>query len=463
VRRVIVVEDDPRARASLAAELRDHGVEVAVFASVDEAAGDLRPGARVDLLLVDVRLPGTSGVELVRILAGEGRLPPTIVISGEATISETVEALRLGVFDFIEKPFSLERLRTSIRNAFSRAALEGEVDGLRSALGEGELVGQSPAMVALRDRIAAAARTDATVLVRGESGTGKELVAAALHRLSRRASGPFVKVNCAAISPSLVEDELFGHVRGAFTDARASKPGLFEEAHGGTLLLDEIGDMDAGLQSRLLRVLEDGKVRRLGDTRDVAVDVRVIAATHRDLDVAARENVFRQDLYFRLAHLQLDVPPLRERPGDVALLAVRFVQAACRQHRLRVKSLDPDALARLERHPWPGNVRELKHVCERGVVFGGDPITPADLGLRADGNPVPTGGPILRLEAVPPLGLKELRTACEREYVLHVLEREGWNLAAAARALGLQRTYLHAKLAALGITRPRQSSDSSKG
>jgi DNA-binding NtrC family response regulator len=463
VRRVIVVEDDPRARASLAAELRDDGVEVAAFASVDEAAGDLRPGARVDLLLVDVRLPGTSGVELVRSLAGEGRLPPTVVISGEATISETVEALRLGVFDFIEKPFSRERLRTSIRNAFSRAALEGEVDSLRSALGEGELVGQSSAMLALRERIAAAARTDATVLVRGESGTGKELVAAALHRLSRRGSGPFVKVNCAAISPSLVEDELFGHVRGAFTDARASKPGLFEEAHGGTLLLDEIGDMDLGLQSRLLRVLEDGRVRRLGETRDVTVDVRVIAATHRDLDGAARDDVFRQDLYFRLARLQLDVPPLRERPGDIALLAVRFVQAACRQHRLRAKSLEPEALARLERQPWPGNVRELKHVCERGVVFGGDPITAADLGLSADGIPGSTEGPILRLDAMPSLGLKEFRALCEREYVLHVLEREGWNLAAAARALGLQRTYLHAKLAALGIARPRPPSDSPKG
>jgi DNA-binding NtrC family response regulator len=198
------------------------------------------------------------------------------VISGAATISETVEALRLGVFDFIEKPFSRERLRTAVRNALSRASLEGEVDALRAALGEGELVGRSSAMVALRDRIAAVAPTDATVLVRGESGTGKELVAAALHRLSRRSKGPFVKVNCAAMSPSLVEDELFGHVRGAFTDARAAKAGLFEEAHGGTLLLDEVGDMEPGLQSRLLRVLEDGKVRRSA-TPGGRVDVRVIA------------------------------------------------------------------------------------------------------------------------------------------------------------------------------------------
>ena len=466
MRRVILLEDDPRTRASLAAELRDDGLEVAAFASTEEAASELQPGRRIDLLLADVRLPGASGIELVRSLAGEGRLPPTIVISGEATISETVEALRLGVFDFIEKPFSRERLRTSVRNAFSRAALEGEVSSLRSALGEGELIGQSHSMQALRERIASAAATEATVLVRGESGTGKELVASALHRMSRRSSGPLVKVNCGALSPSLVEDELFGHVRGAFTDACASKPGLFEAASGGTLLLDEIGDMEPGLQSRLLRVLEDGKVRRLGDTREVAVDVRVIAATHRDLEAATRADLFRQDLYFRLARLQLDVPLLRDRPGDVTLLAVRFVETACRQHRLRAKSLEPEALARLERHSWPGNVRELKHVCERAVVFGGDPISAADLGFPtagAEGTAAATAaGQVLRLDAVRSIGLKELRARCEREYILHVLEGEGWNLAAAARALGLQRTYLHAKLAALGIVRPRPSSDSSQ-
>jgi two-component system nitrogen regulation response regulator NtrX len=459
VPRVILVEDDPRARAGLAAELRDLGLEVLPFASAEDAVHELGPGRPVDLLLVDVRLPGESGVDLARRLAAEGRLPPTVVISGAATISETVEALRLGVFDFIEKPFSRERLRTAVHNALSRASLEGELGVLRAALGEGELVGRSSAMVSLRDRIAAVAPTEAAVLVRGESGTGKELVAAAIHRLSRRSKGPFVKVNCAAISPSLVEDELFGHVRGAFTDARAAKAGLFEEANGGTLLLDEIGDMEPGLQSRLLRVLEDGKVRRLGDTREVAVDVRVIASTHRDLERASREGTFRSDLYFRLARLLLDLPPLRERPGDIALLAGQFVRTACRQHRLRARTLDPQAVARLERHSWPGNVRELKHVCERAVILGGDPVTAADLALPSDGAPSRTAGPVLRLDAVSGLGLRELRAQCEREYVLHVLEREGWNLAAAARALGLQRTYLHAKLASLGIARPRPSSE----
>ncbi len=452
--RVIVVEDDARTRASLVAELQDEGLEVLAFGDVAAAMAELAGSRPVDLLLVDVRLPGRSGVDLVRQLAGKGSLPPTIVTSGEATISETVEALRLGVYDFIEKPFSRERLRTSIRNALGRAALEGEVASLRSALGEGELLGRSPAMQRLREAIAAAAPTEATVLIRGESGTGKELVAASIHRASRRPQGPFIKVNCAAITASLVEDELFGHVRGAFTDARTARPGLFEAANGGTLLLDEIGDMEPSLQGRLLRVLEDGKVRRLGDTREIVVDVRILAATHQDLALAVRERRFREDLYFRMAHLVIDVPPLRERAGDPALLATHFIEAACRQHRTRPKSLEPEALACLGARAWPGNVRELKHACERAVVFGGDPITLQDLGLQDRSQASPLATNVLRLDALDMPTLKDLRTLCEREYILHALAQEGWNLAAAARRLGLQRTYLHAKLAALGITRP---------
>jgi two-component system nitrogen regulation response regulator NtrX len=454
VPRVIVVEDDARTRASLVAELRDEGLEVVACADVAEASSTLENGRHTDLLLLDVRLPGRSGVELVRELAARGALPPTIVTSGEATISETVEALRLGVYDFIEKPFGRERLRTSIRNALARSALEGEITSLRSAAGEGELVGRSPALQKLRATIASAAKSDATVLVRGESGTGKELVAEAIHRAGPRPRGPFIKVNCAAIAPSLVEDELFGHVRGAFTDARATRPGLFEAAHGGTLLLDEIGDMDPGLQARLLRVLEDGKVRRVGDTREIAVDVRVVAATHQDLEAAVRERRFREDLYFRLARLVIDVPPLRERTGDLTLLAAHFVAIACRRQRTRAKDLEPEALARLEAHDWPGNVRELKNACERAVVFGGDPITADDLALDDRPESRPSAPSALRREAVEGLTLREMRVRCEREHILHALEQDGWNLAAAARRLGLQRTYLHAKLAALGIVRP---------
>jgi DNA-binding NtrC family response regulator len=305
----------------------------------------------------------------------------------------------------------------------------------------------------LRERIASAARSQSTVLVRGESGSGKELVAAALHRLSPRHKGPFIKVNCAAIAASLVEDELFGHERGAFTDAREAKSGLFEAANGGTLLLDEIGDMEPALQARLLRVLEDGRVRRLGGTREIAVDVRVVASTHRDLQAAVRDGRFRGDLFYRLACLEIEVPPLRERPADVPLLAVHFVALVCRQNRMRPKGIEAEALRGLERHAWPGNVRELRHACERAVIFGGDPVRLVDFSVSGD-QPEVEASRMLSLDGAPALTLREFRSRCEREYILHVMKQEAWALASAAQRLGLKRTYLYAKLSALGILRP---------
>ena len=292
---ILVVEDDPKIRANLLFQLREKGYEPRAVEDAESALEILQEGSLApDLLLSDVRLPGLSGVDLVRRLAGNDILPPTIIVSGEASISETVEAVKLGVHDFIEKPFSKERLFQSIRNTLENAALRREVADLRSELdGEQAILGESPGMVKLRELIARAAPTDARVLIRGESGTGKELVASALHRQSSRARGPFIKINCAAIPSHLIEDELFGHARGAFTDARNAKAGLFEEAHGGTLFLDEIGDMEYSLQSRLLRVLEDGRVRRIGETKDREVDVRVLAATHCDLEKAVQESEFR--------------------------------------------------------------------------------------------------------------------------------------------------------------------------
>jgi DNA-binding NtrC family response regulator len=383
-------------------------------------------------------------------------VPPTIIVSGEASISETVEALRLGVHDFIEKPFSRERLLRSIENTLENADLKRQVATLESRLGAApEILGSSPALRRLKERIARAAATDGRVLITGESGTGKELVADTLHRGSARREGPFVKINCAAIPGPLVEDELFGHARGAFTDAKTAKPGLFEEAHGGTLFLDEIGDMDAALQARLLRVLEDGRVRRVGETRDRQVDVRVIAATHRDLERESAEGRFRQDLYFRLAALPIEVPPLRERREDIPLLFSRFLERFSREHRLRQRLTDDGIFPPLLAYPWPGNVRELKNLCERLVVFGADPLTAADLPaayLRPSA--VPETGLLRLAEAWPALPLRDFRTQCEREYIEAVLRRTDWNLAAAARLLGIQRTYLHQKLAMLGLERP---------
>ncbi len=458
---ILVVEDDPKIRANLLFQVKEHGFDLKAVSDAEQAFALLKDEGKPlpDLLLLDVRLPGISGVELARSLSELGRLPPTIIISGEASITETVEALKLGVHDFIEKPFSKERLLRSMRNTLENAALKQEVKSLRSALSsETEILGESPAMTELLEKIDRAAPTDGRVLILGESGTGKELVANALHAGSPRHEQPFIKINCAAIPNHLIEDELFGHVKGAFTDARNAKPGLFEEAHGGTLFLDEIGDMDYQLQSRLLRVLEDGRVRRIGDTRDREVDVRVIAATHRNMEEAIRKNTFREDLYFRLAHLPIEIPPLRERAGDVSLLFQHFVELYCRRHKSRPRRIDEEVLRVLEGYRWPGNVRQLSNLSERLVVFAGDPITLEHLPSPFFDASEEPGLGLLRLPQTSSfLPLRAFKAQCEKEYIEHVLQRLQWNFTAAAKALEIQRTYLHQKVNSLGIRRPRDS------
>ncbi len=460
---VWIVEDDPKIRASLVYLLRDAGFVPSAYESAEGALAsfDSSEEPAPDLLLADVRLPGRSGVDLVRELSSGDRLPPTVIISGEASIAEAVSSLQLGVYDFIEKPFTKERLLNSVRNALREKALRKEVAELRSELGvDSEILGRSAAIVEMQEQIARAAPTDASVLITGESGTGKELVADALRRRSSRPDGPFIKLNCAAIPPHLVEDELFGHVRGAYTDAKADRAGVFEEADGGTLFLDEIGDMDYALQSRLLRVLEDGRVRRVGETKERTVDVRLLAATHAILEEAIREGTFREDLYFRLARLPLVVPPLRDREGDVRLLFEHFVAHFSRRHRAGPRRIEPDVYPALERYSWPGNVRELRSLCERLVVMGTDPIGKDQLpGSFRSAAGSPAGHPpevsIGLGRNDPVLPLKEFKKRSERQYLESVLERTGWNVAAAARLLGMQRTHLHQKLIALELHRPR--------
>jgi two-component system nitrogen regulation response regulator NtrX len=456
--RLLIVEDDEKIRASLLLQLREEGYAPHALASAEEASAhleDLRT-TPPELLLLDVRLRAMSGVDLVRRLVAVKRLPPTIIISGEASISETVEALRLGVHDFIEKPFSRERLLQAIHNTLEHQALKREVASLQADLrGEPEILGGSPRIEELRHKIARAAATDARILIIGESGTGKELVASALHRESARGQRPFIKINCAAIPHHLVEDELFGHAKGAFTDAKNAKPGLFEEADGGTLFLDEIGDMDLSVQSRLLRVLEDGRVRRVGETRDRVVDVRVLVATHRNLEEEVRAGRFREDLYFRLAHLPIPVPSLRQRTEDIPLLFNHFLDRFSRQHRVRPRQADPELFPYLERYAWPGNVRELRNLCERLVVFGGDPLTPDQLPSSFfEPTQSPETGLLLSSTSLPIVPLRDFKAQCEREYIESVLHRTRWNFTAAARRLDVQRTYLHQKVKVLGIRRP---------
>jgi two-component system nitrogen regulation response regulator NtrX len=452
----LIVEDDLRLRADLAFMLRDEGFEVTTVESAEEAFDRLgMDGPLPDLLLLDVRLPGKSGVDLVRRLVELGRLPPTIVVSGEASIHETVEALQLGVHDFLEKPFHRQRLMRSVRNTMEHAVLRQRLARLESKLGVSTpILGESPAIRELRAQIAQVAPTEARVLIRGESGSGKELVADALQAASGRSGGPYVRINCAAIPAPLVEDELFGHVRGAFTDARADKPGLFEEADKGTLFLDEIGDMSLDLQSRLLRVLEDGSVRRIGDQKERQVDVRVIAATHADLEAAVEEKRFRQDLFYRLAHLPIEVPPLRVRGDDVRLLFEQFLAGFCDRGRRRHPRVESPVLERLAAWSWPGNVRELRSLAERLAVLAGDPI---DLDQLPEpyrsGEPAPMAAADLG-QVTDIVDLRQFRQRCEKQYIEAVLARTGWNVSEAARLLGIHRSRLHQKMNQFGTRRP---------
>ena len=453
---ILVVEDHRKIRAHVVLQLREQGFAAHDVPSAEEAEQFLLDHPPPDLLLVDVRLPRTSGIDFVRRLHEAKTMPPTIVMSGEASITETVEALRLGIYDFIEKPFTRERLIQSVRNCLEHFALTRKLREVQARGRSGEsILGSSPQMLELQSKLARVAPTTARILIRGETGTGKELVANTVHRLSGRAGKPFVKINCAAIPAHLIEDELFGHARGAFTDARNPRAGLFEEADGGTLFLDEIGDMNLELQSRLLRVLEDGKVRRLGDTQDRQIDARVVAATNRDLEQMVAQQTFRQDLFFRLSTVPLVVPPLRERSEDIPLLFSWYVDHFCTANQRRPLTIAADVFPTLRAYRWPGNVRELKNVAEQLAIFGTDPITVAQLptALHQQAASEETG--IIRPEGgmrIRPL--RVFRSQVEKEYIESVLRRTNWNISAAARLLEIQRSYLHQKIRDLQIERP---------
>jgi DNA-binding NtrC family response regulator len=347
----------------------------------------------------------------------------------------------LGAFDFLEKPLDRARVLLSVRNALERRTLAREVSELRARLGEGELLGRSEAIRTLKQQIAKAAPTRGRILIHGESGTGKELVARAVHRQSPLAGRPFVKINCAAIPSDLIESELFGHEKGAFTGAVTRRRGVFEAADGGTLLLDEIGDMSASAQAKVLRVVQTGELVRVGGEETVKVDVRVIAATNKDLEKAVRDGEFREDLYFRLNVIPLKVPPLRERREDIPLLAQAFVESACHENGFREKSIEPAAMDRMCAWSWPGNVRELKNTVERAVIFSAESIGANDLPdeMRPLAN------------ASEQVTLREFREQVERDFIQRKLEQHGWNVSRTAEALGIERTNLHRRLRAWGL------------
>jgi two-component system nitrogen regulation response regulator NtrX len=459
---ILVVDDERNIRRTLRMVLETEGYEVAEAETAEEAL-KLLEAEPVDVGVFDVKLPGMDGLTLLARARELWRDLPVIVISGHAETPDVVEAMKRGAVDFFSKPVDRERVVVSVRNALARRTLEEKVQALssRERRFSDEMLGESPAMRRLREAIGKVAPTSGRVLVLGESGTGKELVAQEIHRLSKRAHGPFVKVNCAAIPSELIESELFGHEKGSFSGAAARRRGQFEVAHGGTLFLDEIGDMSLSAQAKVLRALQTGEVVRVGSEKAFTVDVRIVAATNKDLEDEVRSGTFREDLFFRLNVVPLTAPPLRERLEDVPMLAERFIQLAVRENGLRPKPIEVDVLDRLTQYRWPGNVRELRNVCERMAIMSGDRIGAADVpdyvGPRAAPAAAAGGGDLSRYGEVP---LRELRELVERDYILKKLEEHDWNITQAAQALGIERTNLHKKMKQHGLSRAERGASS---
>src|SRR5216117_1388843 len=377
---ILVVDDEPGVRNALSGVLRDEGYTVEAVSSGEACLERMTRGA-VDLIVLDVWLPGMDGLATLARLRERQVDSEVVLISGHGNIESAVRAIKMGAFDFVEKPLSLEKTVLVVSNALRQRRLEAENRALRARVDRHHtMVGESHAMRQLREQVAMAAPTNGRVLIYGENGTGKELVARAIHALSRRRSGAFVEVNCAAIPEELIESELFGHVRGAFTGAVADRRGKFEVADGGTIFLDEIGDMSLKTQAKVLRVLQEQTMDAVGGTTRIKVDARVLAATNKDLQAEIRAGRFREDLYFRLNVIPIFVPPLRDRQEDIPLLADHFMAEFAREYGRRLKQFDPDARSLLQQYPWPGNVRELRNVIERLMIMvPGDTISPADL------------------------------------------------------------------------------------
>jgi DNA-binding NtrC family response regulator len=450
---VLVIDDELGVRESVR-ELFKREFEV-LEAETGAAGLELVRSRRVDVALLDVRLPGERGpAVLPRILAIDDAVA-VILMTALPDLRTAVECIKAGAYEYIAKPFDVDEMTALVRQAAQQRRLEREVSALRSELershGFDSLVGRHPSMVRLYELIAQVAQTHAVVLVTAESGTGKELVARAIHRQSPRRDQPFVAVNLAGIPDTLIESELFGHEKGAFTGAQARKLGKFELAHTGTLFLDEVGSLRVDLQAKLLRALQEREIERLGGTRLIPVDVRVISATNVDLKQAVRARTFREDLYYRLNVVPVTIPPLRARKSDVPMLAEHFIRKYAREFKKDVRGISRGALPALSGYDWPGNVRELENVIARSVALATRPVIrlddlPLDLSIHETGTRGGDAGPGV-------LTLKEARDRFEHAYVLRALERENWNQSRAARSLGVHRNTLLARLAGWGIRR----------
>jgi two-component system nitrogen regulation response regulator NtrX len=440
----MIVDDEANIGRSLRLILEGEGYRVTVCDSVAAWRGARnQPGA--DVYLIDVRLPDGSGLDVLRALRQEDDRAVAVMISGHGTIADAVAATRAGAFDFLEKPLARDRVLLVVKNAAEWRALQRENQRYRELVGDApKMIGTAAVFEQAVHQAGRVARSDVAVLLSGESGTGKELLAAHIHRESQVAGGPFVKVNCAAIPTDLIESELFGHEKGAFTGAAGLRRGRFELADGGTIFLDEVGDLHEASQAKLLRVLQDGEIHRLGGEQPIRVNARVVSATNRRLDELVADGRFREDLFYRLSVFPIRVPALRERAQDVGALARYFLADFCARNNFRPRALDADAVALLERYTWPGNVRELRNVVERmAILAAGDRIA-------ADAVPIEVRLPQPARAAA---GLQEVRDTAERDRIRRALEDTDWNVSGAARLLGTERTALHKRIRALGLKR----------
>jgi two-component system nitrogen regulation response regulator NtrX len=445
--RILVVDDERNIRRSLEMILTGEGYEVICVPSGREAIETIKDD-KPHVVLLDIVLPGMNGIEVLRSVRESNPDLSVIMISGHGTVQDAVMATKLGAYDFLEKPLSREKVLLTVAHALENVVLSIENKSLRRKIeSKFEMVGQSKAIGAIREQIEKVAPTNGRVLILGESGTGKELIARDMHRNSKRNSGAFIKVNCAAIPEELIESELFGSDRGAFTGAVKTRDGKFLQADQGTLLLDEIGDMSQSVQAKVLRALEQGEFERVGGSETIKVDVRVIAATNKDLQKLVQDGEFREDLFFRLNVVPLVAPPLRQRKDDVPVLAEHFLKQYAEENDFLPKQLSPDALEILCKYDWPGNIRELKNLVERlSIMVSADTITVNDL-------PEMTGSKLTRHQdgpAVPCLDsgqtLREVRETVEQGYILEALKAYDWNVTQAARVLGIERTNLHKKI-----------------
>jgi two-component system, NtrC family, nitrogen regulation response regulator NtrX len=447
---LLLVDDDANTLASLSRAFRLAGHEATVCDNANRAVELLR-NEKFDLIFSDVVMPGKGGLEFLEEIKNAGVKAPVILISGQANIEMAVRATKLGALDFLEKPLSTDKLLVTVENALRLTRLEDENRELKKRLGKHQLVGSGAAMKKLTAQIDRVAGSETRVCILGETGTGKELVARAIHEKSQRQDGPFVTLNCAAVPAELIESELFGHEKGAFTGAAGRHVGKFEQAEGGTLFLDEIGDMPVAMQAKLLRVLEEGEVERVGGDKPIKVNVRVVVATHRNLEQLVEQNAFRRDLFHRIYVFPLLLPSLRERQEDFADLVRHFSQQVAALNGWREKEFAAEAIASLQRYAWPGNVRELRNVVERLVLLAeGEKVAAEDVQLALPGRAAAGAG--ATAENAGSNGTLAMRTeAFEKEVLLAELRRHNFHMTNVARSLGLERSHLYKKCQQLGI------------